>query len=294
MRSAEIAKHAGITVRTLRHYHAIGLLAEPARSANGYRDYSAEDLLRVLRIRQLASLGFTLDKIGEMLDDLDAERADESGEGVVEPVDSDERASEKRRRGTVDLLDELDEALQAQIAHLQGQRELIARLREHGLAADYPERASGALDAMERLADLANEPGFLGLALSDADYLAMGIAAHLYTQEELAEIERVFTAIVERDLVDEYREVSVLINGMPACANEDERVHAVEECLAFLEKLEDCFDATNWLRPDKDYEVMLDNATSGSFNAAQLDVSDRVFAAFARRMECRVRGVASV
>lgn len=277
MRSAEIAKHAGITVRTLRHYHAIGLLAEPARSANGYRDYSAEDLLRVLRIRQLASLGFTLDKIGEMLDDLDAERS-----GYADaPV------------STAALLDELDEALQVQIAHLQGQRELIARLREHDLAADYPERASGALDAMERLAELANEPGFLGLAFSDADYLAMGIAAHLYTKDELAEIERVFTAIVERGLVDEYCEVSVLINELPADASEIERIHVVEACLAFLEKLEDCFDAANWLRPDKDYEVMLDNATSGSFNAAQLDVSDRVFAAFARRMEGRSKDVAS-
>lgn len=277
MRSAEIAKHAGITVRTLRHYHAIGLLAEPARSANGYRDYGAEDLLRVLRIRQLASLGFTLDKIGEMLDDLDAERS-----GHADAPTS-----------AAALLDELDEALQAQIAHLQGQRELIARLREHDLAADYPERASGALDAMERLAELANEPGFLGLALSDADYLAMGIAAHLYTQDELAEIERVFTAIVERGLVDEYCEVSVLINELPASADGKACDRAVAECLAFLEQLEDCFDEANWLRPDKDYEVMLDNATSGSFNAAQLDVSNRVFAAFARRMEGRVKDVAS-
>lgn len=277
MRSAEIAKHAGITVRTLRHYHAIGLLAEPARSANGYRDYSAEDLLRVLRIRQLASLGFSLDKIGEMLDDLDAERS-----GNADAPTS-----------AAALLDDLDEALQAQIAHLQGQRELIARLREHDLAADYPERAAGALASLERLTREAHEPGFLGLVFSEADYLAMGIAAHLYSQDELAEIERVFTAIMDRGLVDEYRAASVLINDLRADASEAERVHVVEACLAFLEKLEDCFDVANWLRPEKDYEAMLDDATSASFNAAQLDVSDRVFAAFARRMECRVRGVAS-
>ena len=64
MRSGELVSLAGVTVRTLRHYHAIGLLAEPPRSENGYRSYGPEDLLRVLRIRQLASLGFSLDKIG--------------------------------------------------------------------------------------------------------------------------------------------------------------------------------------------------------------------------------------
>ncbi|WP_270479843.1 MerR family DNA-binding transcriptional regulator [Collinsella tanakaei] len=51
MKSNELAKLAGVTVRTLRHYHAIGLLDEPPRQANGYRDYRPEDLLRVLRIR---------------------------------------------------------------------------------------------------------------------------------------------------------------------------------------------------------------------------------------------------
>ena len=51
VKSNELAKLAGVTVRTLRHYHAIGLLDEPPRQANGYRDYRPEDLLRVLRIR---------------------------------------------------------------------------------------------------------------------------------------------------------------------------------------------------------------------------------------------------
>ena len=43
MRSNEVAKLAGVTVRTLRHYHQLGLLSEPPRRANGYRDYSPAD-----------------------------------------------------------------------------------------------------------------------------------------------------------------------------------------------------------------------------------------------------------
>ncbi len=55
MKSSELARMAGVSVRTLRHYHAIGLLPEPPRGDNGYRDYEPTHLLRLLRIRQLAS-----------------------------------------------------------------------------------------------------------------------------------------------------------------------------------------------------------------------------------------------
>ena len=107
MKSSELARMAGVSVRTLRHYHAIGLLPEPPRGDNGYRDYEPTHLLRLLRIRQLASLGFSLEQIGPMLQDLDAERAE-----------SDERRGESDR-----LLDDLDRQLQEQIAQLERQRE---------------------------------------------------------------------------------------------------------------------------------------------------------------------------
>lgn len=276
MRSNELAKLAGVTTRTLRHYHAIGLLEEPPRSANGYRDYDAAALLRVLRIRQLASLGFHLDQVAGMLDELDAERG---ADAVCAAPHDGPRADE--------LLAELDVALESRIEDLRRQRALIARLRAHDLAADFPERAAGALAAMDRLARLSDVPGFMNVAFSDADRLAMGIAAHLYTEEELAEIERVFTAIVERGMVGEYRRVSVLVNDLPADADEPARSEAVAACLGFLEQLSDCFAPGNWLREDKDYELLLDRTASAAFNGAQIDVSNRVFEEFARRMEAR-------
>ena len=67
MKSSEIAKLAGVSVRTLRHYHAIGLLPEPPRGENGYRDYGAGNLVRLLRIKRLSSLGFSLSRISEVL-----------------------------------------------------------------------------------------------------------------------------------------------------------------------------------------------------------------------------------
>lgn len=282
MKSNELAKLAGVTVRTLRHYHSIGLLDEPPRQANGYRDYRPEDLLRVLRIRQLASLGFPLDQVAGMLDELDAERSQQGPHPVPHPAASQPTAD--------DILADLDAALQKQIEHLQRQRAVIARLRTQNLAADFPERAAGALAAMDRLASAADEPGFMGLALSDADQLAMGIAAHLYSEGELTEIERVFNAVVDRGYVDEYRDISRMVNALPADAPASQRQAAVESCVGFLSKLIDCFDPQNWLRADKDYEVLLDRTASESFNGAQIDVSEQIFGEFARILARRWNG----
>ncbi|MEV6416639.1 TipAS antibiotic-recognition domain-containing protein [Kribbella sp. NPDC051718] len=65
---AEVARESGVTSRTLRHYHAIGLLI-PARTApNGRRYYEQEQLLRLQQILLLRDLGLSLDVVGEVLE----------------------------------------------------------------------------------------------------------------------------------------------------------------------------------------------------------------------------------
>jgi DNA-binding transcriptional MerR regulator len=59
----EVAKLIGISSKTIRYYHEIGLLAEPRRTDGGYWLYTAQDLLRLQRIRRLRSLGLHLDCI---------------------------------------------------------------------------------------------------------------------------------------------------------------------------------------------------------------------------------------
>jgi AraC-like DNA-binding protein len=49
----EIAELAGTSLRAVRHYHEVGLLAEPERRANGYKQYGVAHLIRVLRIKRL-------------------------------------------------------------------------------------------------------------------------------------------------------------------------------------------------------------------------------------------------
>ena len=62
------ASHAGVTVRTLHHWDAIGLVRPSQRTAGGYRLYSAADVARIHRVLIYRELGLPLDNIAELLD----------------------------------------------------------------------------------------------------------------------------------------------------------------------------------------------------------------------------------
>ena len=64
----ELARRTGLSVRTLRYYDEIGLLSPPRRSEGGHRLYTAEDVVRLQRIKSLAQLGFTLREVRGCLD----------------------------------------------------------------------------------------------------------------------------------------------------------------------------------------------------------------------------------
>lgn len=65
----DIARLAGTTSRTLRHYDALGLLVPSRISANGYRHYDRDSLVRLQRILLLRELGLGLPAIAHVLDD---------------------------------------------------------------------------------------------------------------------------------------------------------------------------------------------------------------------------------
>lgn len=62
-RVGELAKAAGVSTDTLRHYERKGVLPPPHRSRNGYREYPEAALERVRVIRQALAVGFTLDEL---------------------------------------------------------------------------------------------------------------------------------------------------------------------------------------------------------------------------------------
>ncbi|MFC4373223.1 MerR family transcriptional regulator [Nocardia halotolerans] len=67
----EVAARTDLSIRTVRHYHDVGLVAPSARSAGGFRLYTEADVQRLLVIRRMKPLGFTLAEMKELLDALD-------------------------------------------------------------------------------------------------------------------------------------------------------------------------------------------------------------------------------
>ncbi|MEV1295959.1 MerR family transcriptional regulator [Pseudonocardia sp. NPDC049635] len=94
----EIADLAGTSLRAVRHYHEVGLLAEPERLANGYKQYGVAHLVRLLRIKRLVDLGFSLAQIAEMGDD------DHHPEQALRTLDAELAATiEQLQRARIEL-----------------------------------------------------------------------------------------------------------------------------------------------------------------------------------------------
>lgn len=108
MRISELAALAGVSTRTVRHYHHLGLLPEPERLANGYREYRLRDAVALARVRRLAELGLSLDEVRDALAD---DRGRELREMLLE-LDADlarqQAALGERRERLAVLLAEAD------------------------------------------------------------------------------------------------------------------------------------------------------------------------------------------
>lgn len=117
----ELASFVGITVRTVRHYHAIGLLDEPPRDQSGYRRYDAQALIRTARIKVLADAGVPLARIPALLD--------------ASPTELHEAITEFDQR----IADEID--------RLTAVRASLRRLRAPAL----PPALAHLLDALQRI-----------------------------------------------------------------------------------------------------------------------------------------------
>ncbi|MCY1008128.1 MerR family transcriptional regulator [Nannocystis pusilla] len=126
---SQAATFAGVTVKTVRHYHKHGLVEEPRRDSSGYRRYGSADLLRLVRVRTLAAAGVPLAEVGPLLD-ADPEQF------AVAIADVQRRLSEQiealiARRDTLDRLADGDGVLLPERA-----RAFLSRLPDFGLSPD--------------------------------------------------------------------------------------------------------------------------------------------------------------
>lgn len=76
MQIGEVAARTGLSLRTIRHYEETGLVTPSARSQGGFRLYTETDVARLMVIRRMKPLGFTLDQMRDLLDATDRLDAD--------------------------------------------------------------------------------------------------------------------------------------------------------------------------------------------------------------------------
>lgn len=107
----ELARLAGTTLNTIRHYHKIGLLDEPKRRVNGYKQYGVPHLVTLLRIRRLVAIGVPLSQIHTVRD------GENSRSGGLRAVDAE---------------------LEVRISQLEQARREIGALLRNNAPADTP------------------------------------------------------------------------------------------------------------------------------------------------------------
>lgn len=88
MHIGALAERTGMSLRTLRHYDETGLLKPSGRSEGGFRLYTDDDLARLLVIRRMKPLGFSLDEMADLLEVVDQLRASAGSTGSADGADS--------------------------------------------------------------------------------------------------------------------------------------------------------------------------------------------------------------
>ncbi|WP_030605999.1 MerR family transcriptional regulator [Streptomyces fulvoviolaceus] len=129
MQIGEVAARTELSLRTIRHYEDTGLVIPSARSQGGFRLYTESDVARLMVIRRMKPLGFTLDEMRALLDTTD--RLD-SGEEL--PPDEREELLE-RIRGFEQAVQQRVEDLRTQLARAE---EFAATLAERLIRTPTP------------------------------------------------------------------------------------------------------------------------------------------------------------
>jgi len=125
MQIGELADRTEMSLRTIRHYDEVGLLTPSGRSEGGFRLYTHDDYLRLMVIRRMKPLGFSLDEMAELLRVVDALDGGSDDEG-----DGRDRVTRASLAAFIDETVERRAKLERQLAMADEFLELLrARLR---------------------------------------------------------------------------------------------------------------------------------------------------------------------
>ncbi|MFE6891420.1 MerR family transcriptional regulator [Streptomyces sp. NPDC057694] len=114
MQIGEVAARTELSLRTIRHYEETGLVIPSARSQGGFRLYTEADVARLMVIRRMKPLGFTLDEMRDLL-------------AATDRLDSGDRLPDAEHEQLLDRVRHFEEAAQRRVADLRIQ---LARAEE--------------------------------------------------------------------------------------------------------------------------------------------------------------------
>ncbi|WP_432070328.1 MerR family transcriptional regulator [Streptomyces sp. AA1529] len=102
MQIGEVAERTGLSLRTIRHYEEVGLVTPSARSKGGFRLYTEADVERLMVIRRMKPLDFSLEEMRDLLEITDRfaatddPPADEERERLRERLDAYHKMADAR------------------------------------------------------------------------------------------------------------------------------------------------------------------------------------------------------
>ncbi|MCV7346276.1 MerR family transcriptional regulator [Mycolicibacterium rhodesiae] len=128
MQIGQVAARTELSITTVRHYDEVGLVTPSARSTGGFRLYTDADVERLLVIRRMKPLGFTLAEMKDLLDSLDILNSDATSQeqrataaGILRGCRSKAEQSVAKLRKHLAYAEELSDLLSDGAAELTGQ-----------------------------------------------------------------------------------------------------------------------------------------------------------------------------
>lgn len=118
MQIGEVAARTELSLRTIRHYEETGLVIPSARSQGGFRLYTESDVARLMVIRRMKPLGFTLDEMRALLE-------------ATDRLDSDQELPPDEREELLDRIRGFEQAAQQRVEDLRTQ---LSRAEEFAAA----------------------------------------------------------------------------------------------------------------------------------------------------------------
>lgn len=109
----EVAARTDLSLRSLRHWEAVGLLKPSGRSDGGFRLYTEADIDKILVIRRMKPLGFTLDEMKTVMADIntlaDSSTSQTAKDEARQRLDATQQDATARRERLVRQLAMADE-----------------------------------------------------------------------------------------------------------------------------------------------------------------------------------------